>query len=416
LTSHSHQHAGTPNDGTPCALQIVLRPTRTILILIGACLWLSAGRAADRFLLDATIDGKSVCLCLDTGADTFYLFRSAAERLGMRMPSSQGAPGAGEPFWAAEKSTLDWGGSSRKVRFAIIEMPSYLQVPEEGLVGWSGLKDRIILFDTIRRKIEFLDKVPGEATGWTKLRLRTRRPPGGRKWCILALEVPGTGRSKGAVIVDTGSTSGVGLRPQAWGEWKVEHAGQPRTLAAEFTPSVGMMVREQAWASALRLGPLELTSVVVEEADPWSLALLPTGHVATLGIAALKRLDLIVDGRRGIAYLRPKATTPTPYEHNRYGAVFVPRDEKNDDLVARVVEGSPAYESGVRDGDVLVSAGGRDMSGWRKKPGGLVAFWSGPAGTKLAVTVKRGERTVETTTVLRDILPPEDRPSVSGSE
>jgi C-terminal processing protease CtpA/Prc len=81
-----------------------------------------------------------------------------------------------------------------------------------------------------------------------------------------------------------------------------------------------------------------------------------------LGLEALKRLDLIVDGKHGMAYLRPKQTRSVPGDHNRLGAVFVPRDDQSDDLVAHVLEGSPAFEAGIRNGDVLLSIGGRDLT------------------------------------------------------
>jgi S1-C subfamily serine protease len=168
-----------------------------------------------------------------------------------------------------------------------------------------------------------------------------------------------------------------------------------------------MFAEEQAWAEKFSLGPLELTDVLIEEAaDRIFSARLPD-YAGTLGLEALKRLDLIVDGKHGIAYLRPKQTTSAPGDHNRLGAVFVPRDDQSDDLVARVLDGSPAFEGGIRNGDVLLSVGGRDVTTWRTDPGDPYNWaFESPAGTALELTVKRGDLTFKATVLLREILKP----------
>ena len=54
------------------------------------------------------------------------------------------------------------------------------------------------------------------------------------------------------------------------------------------------------------------------------------------------------------ANLRAKTTPPPRYSHNRLGAVFVPTAAHTNQAVARVVDGGPAYEAGVHNGDVLL--------------------------------------------------------------
>src|SRR5205823_2799714 len=83
---------------------------------------------------------------------------------------------------------------------------------------------------------------------------------------------------------------------------------------------------------------------------PASLGLAPTENVASFGMAALRRLDLIVDGKNAVAYLRPKKTPASPpaYQPDGPSAAFAPHDEKGDDLVAHVANASPAYTAGNR--------------------------------------------------------------------
>src|ERR1051325_8734149 len=53
-------------------------------------------------------------------------------------------------------------------------------------------------------------------------------------------------RSKGAILVDTGSESGVGLAPQKWREWKAAHTNQPARLILGYMVQPGLIVREQS--------------------------------------------------------------------------------------------------------------------------------------------------------------------------
>src|SRR5439155_11485852 len=215
----------------------------------------------------------------------------------------------------------------------------------DGFVPWGLVSDKIIELDASTQNLRFLNKAPNEAGGWPKLTLR-------KDWGILALETENPDGDKGVILVDTGSASGVGLAPQKWRVWKAAHTDQPARLIMGYMVLPGLIVREQAWSDELSLGALKLTDVVIEEADTLSLEKARTELAATFGIGALKRLDLIVDGKRGVAYLRPrrKPASRPPLEQDRLVLVFVPRNVQSDDLVAQVVDGSAAYEAGIRAG------------------------------------------------------------------
>jgi S1-C subfamily serine protease len=177
-------------------------------------------------------------------------------------------------------------------------------------------------------------------------------------------------------------------------------------------PGAGTVVIEEDWAKELTFGPLVLIDVPVMLANVAEQAMGSPGFEASLGLAALKRLDFIVDGDLGIAYIRTKTTPAPSYEHNRLGAVFAPTDLQGGDLVARVIDGSPAYEAGVRNGDVLLKVGDLDVTKWRTDPTilPLSRFWEGPPGTRLELTLKRGTETLKAKAVLRQILGPDAGP------
>ena len=167
-----------------------------------------------------------------------------------------------------------------------------------------------------------------------------------------------------------------------------------------------LMVREQAWAETVSFAGLELSGVVVEQADQWSLKRANNNLVGTLGLAALKRLDLVVDGKHGTVYLRPKTNAPTAVNHNRLGAVFLPVNPTGGERHAHVATLSPAAEAGVCNGDVLLTVDGNDVANNREHPETESGLYFAPAGTKHTLTVRRQQATNSMTVELRDTLSP----------
>ncbi len=366
----------------------------------------------ERIWYDAKINGKPVRFALDTGAsDSVTLFPRAAQRLGLKVIPSEHQTSPGKPaLGTTELCDLDLGSTNLRTSLPVFQIPSHFHPSVDGIMGWSTLKDNIVLLDAVGLDI-LPAKVPESSSSWIKLPVQTNSG-------VMALEIPGVKGEEVTVLFDTGSAYGVKLNPQTWRQWKTAHTNQPITLIAYVSPSIGVVVKEEAWADKISLGSLVLTGVPVMEADAADVAVGSLSHTqyeATLGLAALKYLDIIIDGKDGNVYVRPKKTPPLPFEHNRLGAVFVPRDSQNDDLAAHVVDGSPAYEAGIRNGDVLLKIGKLNATKWRTNPKilPLSRFWNSPAGTKLELTLKRGDKVFTTTAVLRNILPP-DAPKSSN--
>jgi C-terminal processing protease CtpA/Prc len=82
-------------------------------------------------------------------------------------------------------------------------------------------------------------------------------------------------------------------------------------------------------------------------------------------------------------------------------------------LVAHVLAHTPAFEAGIRDGDVLLKIEDLDVTKWRTLPGilPLARFWTRPPGTRLGLTLKRQSNLYRATLVLREILSADIKPT-----
>ncbi len=211
------------------------------------------------------------------------------------------------------------------------------------------------------------------------------------------------------VLVDTGDQGGVTLAPAQWRAWRAAHPQAPATVVGYYSPSEGLDIREVCWADEFDLGPLKLTNVPISGSiSEEKMVMRDEAFAATVGLYGLSRLNLIVDGRWGVIYARPDPSPAQAYNHNRLGAVFLPKDLNSNPLIAHVLPGTPAYEAGIRDGDVLRRIGDQNVTGWRARGASpaTVYFWQKPAGTQYDLTLERDGREFHAAVTLRDLIGP----------
>src|SRR5215469_13021037 len=224
---------------------------------------------------------------------------------------------------------------------------------------------------------------------------------------ILVVHTPDTGSSNAAVVIDTGDPSGLHLERTRWLKWLNDHPNRPLTMRTGFYPFARQMVTlEEGWASEVSLGTLKFHQVPVEQGlEAWFTST-NYQYAGTLGLMAMRPLQLIIDSKNMVLYARPKDTITTNYEYDRLGAVFVATNSLGEDLVAYVAPNSPASEAGIQNGDVLLSVDNDLVADLRSRPDfrNLVQKWQRPAGEEFWLMLKRDATIYNTPVKLRDIL------------
>lgn len=360
----------------------------------------------DRVMFDDfKINGQPVRMSFDSGAEGTAIFRPAAVRLGLKYstpsPDAKLAPGE-SPVGRTDPVEFQFGSRTMTNTLAVLDLPDGLHADFDGVVGWGPLRRNFFVFDAAssRAKIDAAGRPPTPSDAWLQLPLRKDSP-------MLILDVPGQSGRTEAILIDTGAPDGVRLSPARWREWRTAHADAATTMDAYYTPGIGLVVEEVAWAKELTLGPLTLSNVTVKEGAIEDL-LIP-GYEATLGLTTLKGQNVVIDGKNGMAYFSRLTLPAKPFAHNRLGAVFVPSDMQHEPLEAHVAKGSPAETAGIRNGDVLLKIDALDVTKWRTDPAvmPMSKFWQRPAGTKFALALKRGDKEFSVAVTLRDTLGPD---------
>jgi hypothetical protein len=371
--------------------------------------------------IDAKVNGQPVRLLFDTECEETILHRTAADRLKLKViaPSTNVVPRPGFILVGrTEECQLSIAGLRSMITPRVEFLPkttSYLT--GDGALGWGSIRHAIWEIQFNERRAFTLADLPEDIARWTKYKLV-------QDATVLAFMAGANGARTDIVIIDTGADSGVELGEDRWKKWRRDHAENPATVEGSWMPALGWVVSELCWADELTIGSFSVNNVPVVKSPVHETGVLKD-YQARIGAFALTRYDVIVDGEDGSIYFRPVQAAQSGYRYSRAGAIFVPGGNNGDDLIARVIKPSPAYEGGIRDGDILLKIDDLDMTKWRtdKQAYRSIGAWSArPPGTKIRLTIQREGKTFETTVELKDILGLEakqrgtSRPSTSASE
>jgi hypothetical protein len=346
------------------------------------------------------VNGNPVRFGFDTGASISILTRPTVQKLGLQLEPHQTntflyVHGGKQDIDFTKECTLKVPGIEGPIIFAVVDMPAWASADFDGVLGWLTVTNCVVSIDAASRQVRFLDSVPSPVAKW----FRTAAV------CVysgLALRIPHENGTNTLLLVDTGTDKGVSLPPEAWRKWKETHPKAPLTLGTEATPSDGFYMYEEAWADSISLGPITFKNVPVKQAGPSGPERLGNEYEGTIGLAALKRLEFVVDSGHAVAYWKPRRSS-YKYSYNRLGAIFVPVPGRPQNGVAKVIKAGPAYAAGVRDGDVLLEVDGIKVTGWYND---WLSRFNLPAGTKLKLTLDRKGKVFQTTATLADILQP----------
>jgi hypothetical protein len=282
--------------------------------LLMGCLLLAGCRTAqrDRILADARINDKQVRFAYDTGSESTVIFSRQAKRLGLKVfkaPASlKPAPGKVMPGQTGFcRITVD--SETYKLKLPTIPLPwpvSWL-MDLGGLIGWPDIEDDFISIDAVAGTIRGVDKLPDDANGWFKLPLYTRTG-------VLAVEIPRADGKTGVVELDTGNDDGISLSPARWKEWRGAHKHAHWKPAIGFMPGSGFGISRRFRADDVTIGPLTWKKVAVRKANRTELGIVGKGDVSegSIGMLALRKLDVIIDQKGHTAYLRPRPEVKGP--------------------------------------------------------------------------------------------------------
>jgi lipoprotein NlpI len=258
----------------------------------------------EMFLADVRINDKPVCFAYDTGAGDTVMWTHSAKRLGLKVskpPSSPKLAPGKVNIGHTELCRFTVGHETYRLKLATVHLPwPWAGLMDlDGVIGWPDLKSDFMAFDTADDAIKGVEGLPHDTNGWTRL-------PVSRRTGVLALEIPRADGKTGVLEVDTGNAEGVSLSPARWKEWRATHPHAHGRWQCNFMPGSGLAIGHQYEADDLGIGPLTWKRVTIRKARPTEMGIAEDRDVfeASIGLAALRQLNLIIDRTNQMAYVR----------------------------------------------------------------------------------------------------------------
>ncbi len=277
-----------------------------IAAVLLTCLGCGGPAPSNRIIFpDSSIHGRASQLIMDTGSSSSVLFAGRAKALGLKFDD------------ITESTAITIADQTFNAPLPVFRFAWYFRpfltsrvFSADGLIGWPEVRRNILMFDGQNRTVRALGALPPETAQWTKLRVIPN------DW--LLLEIPLDDGKTGTMEVDTGSPFGIEMVPDDWKKWRAANMHSSTSSHLGGVLSFGFYRVHAAWADEYKFGPVTLTNVAVENMPAsqgdFILRQAPKAKkVWSIGLYALTRMDLIVDGKNGWAYVRPKPTPAPPY-------------------------------------------------------------------------------------------------------
>lgn len=299
-----------------------------------------------RLMMRALVGSRPAALVMDTGSSVNALWRSFAERAGVKArPSYRG----GKLFNEEAKVTLSLPkGGEFSQTFAILES-SALEDGWQGLVGWLNFfeANRLRIIWERRTMIPVgAEAVKSLGNEWVPLSVMT----GTGKLTLPATKVSIDGTELTLpVVVDTGEGTGLSLTSTTWRKHMPGWSDNPKGYQLRWTPAGGVQARVAVVAKEVRLFGHTLKSVSVEEDSHATDS--SEGEQLRIGLSALSFFEVLIDGVDGKLWLKPRSRAAVRCEINPSG--LIPK-LAGDQITLLVPEGSLAWKHGLRTDDEIV--------------------------------------------------------------
>lgn len=312
-----------------------------------------------------------------SGSNTFHVSPLLAEKLGLKLAPGENLMSQtryGRKVVDVYRGDLVIGGQLPVSNVPLIPFGDRVDSPYPGTLPVPA--DRVTTFEWAAGIMRYTPDLPAEMSGYGKVPLRHSEINLG--W-LPRLDARIAGKPV-KLSLSTGSTHGLNLNSDAvkrLGLWDGPGPSYERTTKRGDRDVTVRIARR----GDIELGGLRFEQPVISMDDPAKSLMVrrDAEDDGEIGMDLLRRVDLILDPRRDMSWMRPNAAMKEPWEQDRAGVQI--DTDGGQAKVIRVDAGSAAEAAGLKVGDVIATTTPNVQK--------LQAAQFMPAGTKIDLPVLR---------------------------
>lgn len=311
---------------------------------------------------DFNFNGKvKAPFIFDTGAATTAIDSMAAQALQLKAEGRQTGTGAGGsallPVVYNQEIHLSKDEIVNLTQCFIVNLQTLRERNGEdfiGIIGYDLLKNYTTTIDFDRKELIFDTKAPGVLNGYTKIHFNFANSITIPQLKIAMTLLNGT-TLDGTVFFDSGAALTMLINsPFKTANFKPEVIGKTITSKTHDLTQMNM-VQETAIAS-IQIGEHKFSDLPISlSSDKSGVSSFP-GYMGILGSRIISRFNVVLDYKEKALYLKPNQSYSSPFDFPMSGLRFKKINGKV--FISSIIEGSPAADAGLQEGQPVVSVDG----------------------------------------------------------
>lgn len=353
------------------------------------------------FLQVRVNDSKTLWFNLDTGLQTTIFDSKQAEALGLKLEdkSNVNVPGGTIELAFANGVSFSLPGvelSNQRVRtLPLAVFTPILGRPIHGTIGHDLFNRFVFEIDYAARVINLYEPKDYQYSGSGEIvpvTIEKDEP-------FLQAKIIQQGRApiEAKLKIDTGSVNELGLNGSFVQAVKLVSPTQ------KVVPQPGVGLGGITENYVTRIGDLQIGRLLIKSpVAGYSKDLIRGGDAGTIGGEFFRRFKVIFDYSRGRIILEKNKHFNDPYKYDASGLFLAAEGTNFETLkVLRATENTPAFEAGLRDGDVIAAINGNPTSKFSLEQ---IRQMFTQKGRTFRLTVKRNGNTIKTKIKLRNLI------------
>lgn len=343
---------------------------------------------------------------LDSGVDSFLIDEYRARTLGLKLEGQSNAEGIGENtvhIALVRGVSLSMGDlefpNRNLIAYPFANLSHTAGHVIDGVLGAGLFKRFVVEIDYATQTVTLFDPKSYEYSGRGDTLPITIE--GDVPFAKAKIALPGRDPIEGKFNIDTGGNAALALSSSFVSEHHLLDFVQ-KTLPATEVGASGQSKGRVGRLKSLQLGRFVIENPITGFSQAKRGTLASTTNSGLIGGLVLRRFKVIFDYSRRRMMLEPNEHSTDPFEYGMTGASITAEGaDLKTYTISQVLENSPASESGLRLGDLIVSIDGKLASDFTLDQ---LSQMFKREGRSYLLTINRGAETLRIQIKLRRLI------------